>query len=717
VITAGGTADTVMQQGWLPVQDIDESTANGSVTEETRAVLRSIGVRGFCGVLLRADDRPIGLLFVNYQLPRLFGPEDRQTAQTFANHAALALKQAGLRDAQERLLAEIRRASDVALVTARATALQPHSEETLQALTNGALTALDCDAVVLYAYDQVRQRVQYPPKTAGVQFPERTRRMDTVEPDSVVYQMLEQEDPYRVETIERHPLFYGRFARDEEIESCVAVPLRWAGEKVGVMFISYRTQKHFEDDTIAGIELYANQLAVALHNVQQYAASERRRAYLAALHSASTVLTKLSQHSREAVLDEILKQAASCVEAAGGPAVLLGTIQLYDPDTNQLIREIAYPADQLERLITSASSESRLLRLDDSRDTRIGIAGRAALTRKTIRVSDVRGHPDYVMCDLRTTSEIAVPLAGHGSLIGVLNLESDKRDAFDEEDERALGLLAEMAVIALQSAKLIDQLRQANDELEKTQDRLAATSAVAWLGMVRSTWGHQLGTSVATIEALVYLANEDLPEAPESEQVRQWFKYMQEELQDMQQAAMPKPLSEDGEAGAEGGEAGSLLVNGFLRERATSIKDRSTSLPITPDLDLQLPDDASVRVNTGWLREAFSIVINNAIRAMPGTADRRLKIASWLRNDASGDIVCIDVTDSGPGVSPAVQRLLFKKPIRQQQGARGQGVGLLLARVILQTYGGDIEYVPSDGPGATFRFTLPLEGHDVGDDR
>jgi GAF domain-containing protein len=68
-----------------------------------------------------------------------------------------------------------------------------------------------------------------------------------------------------------------------------------------------------------------------------------------------------------------------------------------------------------------------------------GVCGTAAQTGKTIIVPDVNQFPGHIACDPNSKSEIVVPVfAPDGQLIAVLDVDSDRLDAFDEEDQRGL---------------------------------------------------------------------------------------------------------------------------------------------------------------------------------------------------------------------------------------------------------------------------------------
>ena len=68
-----------------------------------------------------------------------------------------------------------------------------------------------------------------------------------------------------------------------------------------------------------------------------------------------------------------------------------------------------------------------------------GVCGTAAAESKTQIVPDVEKYPGHITCDARSRSEIVVPVFGQqGDLIGVLDVDSDRLNAFDVEDARGL---------------------------------------------------------------------------------------------------------------------------------------------------------------------------------------------------------------------------------------------------------------------------------------
>lgn len=68
-----------------------------------------------------------------------------------------------------------------------------------------------------------------------------------------------------------------------------------------------------------------------------------------------------------------------------------------------------------------------------------GVCGDAAAGGKTVIVPDVDKYPGHITCDARSKSEIVVPVFGkRGDLIAVLDIDSDRLNAFDAEDARGL---------------------------------------------------------------------------------------------------------------------------------------------------------------------------------------------------------------------------------------------------------------------------------------
>ena len=83
-----------------------------------------------------------------------------------------------------------------------------------------------------------------------------------------------------------------------------------------------------------------------------------------------------------------------------------------------------------------------------------GIVGRAAQTRRTVRVGDVHKDPAYIQSLPSVRSELAVPLITKNRLIGVVDLEAPWADFFTEQHQNLLELLASRIALAIENARL-----------------------------------------------------------------------------------------------------------------------------------------------------------------------------------------------------------------------------------------------------------------------
>ena len=93
---------------------------------------------------------------------------------------------------------------------------------------------------------------------------------------------------------------------------------------------------------------------------------------------------------------------------------------------------------------------------------RVGLTGTAAAERRPVRVDDVLADARYVACEtgLVTRSELVVPLLLQDRLIGVLDLESTRRNAFTAQNERMLTTLGAYIAVALENSRLYEDARE-----------------------------------------------------------------------------------------------------------------------------------------------------------------------------------------------------------------------------------------------------------------
>jgi PAS domain S-box-containing protein len=118
------------------------------------------------------------------------------------------------------------------------------------------------------------------------------------------------------------------------------------------------------------------------------------------------------------------------------------------------------------------------------RNTRVvigeGMTGYAAATGETQISGDVSQNPHFIrLADEETRSELVVPIKSGQSVIGVLDLQSEEFDAFDETDAMLMETLADQVAVAIENARLFEQAQEeiaerkrAEAELRKYQEHL-----------------------------------------------------------------------------------------------------------------------------------------------------------------------------------------------------------------------------------------------------
>jgi GAF domain-containing protein len=93
-----------------------------------------------------------------------------------------------------------------------------------------------------------------------------------------------------------------------------------------------------------------------------------------------------------------------------------------------------------------------------------GVCGTAASTQESVIVPDVTQFEGHIVCDPASASEIVVPLLNWGNLIGVLDVDSEIKGRFDEDDQEGLEMIASVLVASLESEDMPDLSDEAAEE-------------------------------------------------------------------------------------------------------------------------------------------------------------------------------------------------------------------------------------------------------------
>jgi signal transduction histidine kinase len=113
---------------------------------------------------------------------------------------------------------------------------------------------------------------------------------------------------------------------------------------------------------------------------------------------------------------------------------------------------------------------------------------------------------------------------------------------------------------------------------------------------------------------------------------------------------------------------------------------------------------APVACPPGVLASVLNNLVQNAVKYMGTSPERVVEVVAEER----GDDVEIAVRDTGPGISPEVQKRIFEPFVRATAGAAaGVGLGLSIVRRMVEAYGGAVAVTSQPGRGTTFWVRLP----------
>lgn len=681
-----GTAETVMDQGYLAVTDIHDSRYD-FLGLTARGLREAIGVSAFQGIPLRVampeGSETLGVLYVDYVEPRHFSADDKITLETFVYHATLALKRA-------RLLEQVKRTKHAVEVVADVT-VQEDLQTTLNTIVQDVREILRSDAISLYSYDEAKDQLGPWAIDIPAQFdPDSATASNQLRAQSVVWTILRLTGPQYYHMAEEgagdDPLLGGRFVHTENIQAAFGIQLRAGERKVGVMFVNYRSRHRFPSDEIDTIELFANQAAVAIRNAQLYEETNRRANALQALYEAGQAVN--STLTLQEILDRVTQQARRLV--GGGKQE--GCFSHLALKAGSLLQfTAACPQDILDQLKNKISDI-------DLQEEKFGISGRVAKTGVAQNVGDVTHDPDYILFESRTHSEMAVPIKIDEQVFGVINVEHPDYNAFQQEDLYALDNLAAQAAVAIGNANRYK-------ELEDTRDRMLASEAVAWLGLFGADWQHEINQKIFSIRNYAnglrsWLSKRDGP-ADINFQVHQAIELIEKVADGIKSIKFTNqvPYRMPGEPEEQT----------LLDEELHAIVERwcHGRPDVKPSLHTHCPG-TKVKIPPQWIGIAMEKLINNALKAMPDGG--QLIITTQLVDK----IAHITIRDTGRGIPSNALPYFLKSTVPRTEGQSGTGMGALIARFVVLSHGGNLTLIEShENEGTQLLMTLPVAENEV----
>ncbi|TAN23807.1 MAG: GAF domain-containing protein [Acidobacteria bacterium] len=253
----------------------------------------------------------------------------------------------------------------------------------------------------------------------------------------------ELKQPLLINDVSQNPHYIPVLA---DIRSELAVPILWKGNCIGVIDIQAPELNAFSEAHLQALVLVASRIANAIENAKLYRNAVQREKTLSLLNDISREMTSILS------LDDLLQHTAEMVRR-------VIEYQLFS------VLLVNAAGDKLEHRLSVKMGEHIQIR----RDIPIGqgITGAAMEMRKPVVVKDVREDPRYIPVNADARSELAVPLVYQDQVLGVLDLEHNRKGYYTERHARTISTLAAQMAIAMVNARLYEKVSRAERKMER----------------------------------------------------------------------------------------------------------------------------------------------------------------------------------------------------------------------------------------------------------
>ncbi len=226
----------------------------------------------------------------------------------------------------------------------------------------------------------------------------------------------------------------------------LAVPLIVKNRVIGVINIEAEQVDYFHEDHKRLLTLIASRMAIGIENARLHTRTSRQARTLLLLNEIARELTSILN------VDELLKHIAELLSR-------LIDYQMFS------ILIVDSTGEKLQHRFSLRFQENIQLKHDIPIGE--GLVGHAAQHKHAILVPDVSKDKRYIALNSETRSELAVPLIYKDKVIGVLDLEHTRRGFFTEDHKRTVTTLAAQVAIALENARLYEEIARQEKRLER----------------------------------------------------------------------------------------------------------------------------------------------------------------------------------------------------------------------------------------------------------
>ncbi len=332
--------------------------------------------------------------------------------------------------------------------------------------------------------------------------------------------------------------------------------------------------------------------------------------------------------------------------------------------------------------------------------SRGGASARAVLSRNVVYIPDIRKDQEYRLEALAKAADylsvVAVPMLLNRNPIGVLVVTAAEPEAFSARQIELLQTFADQAVIAVQNARLFQEIEDKSRQLEAAS-RHKSEFLANMSHELRTPLNSIIGFSEVLSERMFGDLNEKQAEyARDIQASGQHLLSLINDILDLSKI-----------------EAGRMELDPTVFDLPTAIDNALTffreragrrGIALHQNVDQRLGE---IQADERKIKQVLLNLLSNALKFTPEGG--RIEIGAGIADGMAE----VSVTDTGIGIPPESQEAVFEE-FRQigtaAKKVEGTGLGLTLSRKLIELHGGRIWVESELGVGSTFRFTLPLRG-------
>lgn len=510
------------------------------------------------------------------------------------------------------------------------------------------------------------------------------------------------------------------------MRSLLGVPLLREGRVDGVFVLGRREPGHFSERAVELGTTFADQAVIAIENVRLV---NQLKAKTADLEEALDQQTATAEVLK--VISESVFELQPVFDTMAANAVRLCKAE----------RALIFRFDgNLLRAVASHNVGPELWQFIDRNPIAPGrqsISARAALYRRTVQVIDVQSDPDYSYAardvDLIRTI-VAVPMLKGDQLVGTITIYKLEAKPFTDKQVTLVETFAEQAVIAIENARLFEEvqartrdLSQSLDDLRTAQDRLVQTEKLASLGQLTAGIAHEIKNPLNFVNNFADLSGELLQELKET--AAPVFAALDEKKRAEIVEVIGMLDSNFGKIAEHGRRADGIVKSMLAHSRGGSSECRRVELNKLVEEALNLayhgaraqdqsfnitlerafdPDIAPIDlVPQDVTRVLLNLIGNGFYAANKRSREAGSRPVLKVSTRDLGTAVEIRVRDNGIGIAQLHRDKLFQPFFTTKPTGEGTGLGLSISYdIVTQQHGGTIE-VDSE-PGAFTEFTVRL---------